>query len=71
MFNPFVFFLSETPSTGSIATIITAITQLVNGAITWITSYVSVITDTPLILVFVIVAFVGLGIGLIRRSIRL
>lgn len=70
MFSPFSFFLSEVPS-GSIATIITAITTLVNGAITWVTSFVGVITSNDLILVFVIVAFVGTGVGLIKRMIRL
>jgi hypothetical protein len=32
---------------------------------------VGAITSNPLILAFVIVAFVGLGVGLIRRLVRL
>lgn len=51
--------------------IIAAITALVTAAIGWITSYAAVITSTPLLLIFVIVAFVGTGIGLIKRMIRL
>lgn len=51
--------------------IIAAITSLVTAAIGWVTSYAAVITSTPLLLIFVIVAFVGTGIGLIRRMIRL
>lgn len=51
--------------------IITAITALVNGAISWVTSFMDVITGQPLLLAFVALSFVGLGVGLIRRIIRL
>lgn len=47
------------------------VTSFVTSAISWVTSYVALITDTPLLLMFVIVAFVGLGVGLIKRLIRL
>lgn len=53
------------------AEILTAVTSFVTEAIKWVTSFVTVITDTPLLLMFVIVAFVGLGVGLIKRLIRL
>lgn len=53
------------------STIITDVTSLVTAAITWVTSFVGAITANPLILMFVIVSFVGLGVGLIRRLIRL
>ena len=44
---------------------------MVTGAVSWITSYVGAVTTNPLILAFVIVAFVGLGVGLINRLIKL
>ena len=44
---------------------------MVTGAVSWITSYVGAITSNPLILAFVIVSFVGLGVGLINRLIKL
>lgn len=47
------------------------VTTFVTTAISWVTSFVTLITDTPLLLMFVIVAFVGLGVGLIRRLISL
>lgn len=52
--------------------IVSNITTLVGGAITWITSYVTCITDTgnELLLFFVIFGFIGTGIGLISRIIR-
>ena len=53
------------------ADILSAVTSFVTSAITWVTSFATVITETPLLLMFVIVAFVGLGVGLIKRLIRL
>ena len=52
-------------------TILTDAGTLVTNAITWVTAFVGAITDNPLILMFVLVSFVGLGVGLIRRLIRL
>lgn len=53
--------------------IITSIGNLVTGAITWLTSFVTAITaaGNELLLIFVISAFVGLGVGLISRIIHL
>lgn len=51
--------------------IITSITSLVTGSIGWIESFVGVITAQPLLLLFVISGFVGLGVGLIKRLIRI
>lgn len=55
------------------ASIITAIGDLVTGSITWLTSFVTAITKSgnELLLIFVITAFVGLGVGLINRIIHL
>lgn len=55
----------------TLATLITDIGSMVTGAVSWITSYVGAITSNPLILAFVIIAFVGLGVGLINRLIKL
>lgn len=53
------------------ATLLSNVTTFVTEAIKWIGQFVAVITDNPLLLAFVIVAFVGLGVGLIKRLIRL
>lgn len=45
--------------------------EIVTASIDWITDFVNVITGNPLILAFVLVAFVGLSVGLIRRLISL
>lgn len=52
--------------------IVGAINSLVTAAIGWISDYVSCITDTgnELLLFFVVFGFVGTGIGLIHRIIR-
>lgn len=51
--------------------LLSSVTSFVTAAIEWVTSFATVITETPLLLMFVIVAFVGLGVGLIRRLISL
>lgn len=53
------------------AAIISDVTTIVTAAADWIGTYVTAITDNPLIEMFVITAFVGLGVGLLRRLIRL
>lgn len=51
--------------------ILSSVTSLVTAAINWVTSFVGVVVAQPLLLMFVIVSFVGLGVGLIGRLIRL
>lgn len=52
-------------------TIMTAVGDIVSSGIEWISDFVGVVTSNPLLLAFVVVSFVGLGIGLIKRLIRL
>lgn len=54
----------------TIATIVGNVTTLITEAVKWVGSFVGAITSNPLILMFVIVAFVGLGVGLIKRLVR-
>lgn len=58
-------------SSYTITQITSDVTTIVTAAITWVQSFANAITANPLILMFVIIAFVGLGVGLIRRLIRL
>lgn len=51
--------------------LITAITSLVTAATGWVTSFVTLITGQPLLLLFVVTGFVGLGVGLIKRIIKI
>ena len=53
------------------ADILAAVTSLVNAAVTWITTFCTTITEQPLLLLFVIASFVGLGVGLIKRLVRI
>lgn len=61
-----------TPTFG-MADIIAGITSIVTGAVSWIGSYIGAITASgnTLLLFFVIFGFVGTGIGLIRRLVRI
>ena len=60
---------ASTPAT--ITTLTSDIGSIVTAAIGWIGQYVTAITSNPLLELFVVTAFVGLGVGLIRRLIRL
>ena len=55
----------------AISTLLSNVTAFVTSAVSWVGSFVGAITSNPLILMFVIVAFVGLGVGLINRLIKL
>ena len=52
--------------------ILTSIGSLVTSAMTWATSVVTFITASgnELVLCFVAVSFVGLGVGLLKRIVR-
>lgn len=55
------------------AALITAITAVVAGAVSWLTSYVGAITasgNEVLLLMVVAVPLVGLGVGLLKRLLR-
>ena len=52
------------------STIMTAVSTIVTEAIKWIGEFTTAITGNPLLLAFVVVSFVGLGVGLIRRIIH-
>lgn len=51
--------------------VLPSITTLVTASIDWLTAFALCIISTPLFLIFVCCIFVGLGIGLIKRSIHL
>lgn len=57
-------------ATTTVATIVANVSSLVTEAVKWVGSFAGAITSNPLILTFVIVAFVGLGVGLIKRLVR-
>lgn len=50
--------------------IITDIGTLVTGSLSWAGSVVQFIGSNPLIELFVITSFVGLGVGLVTRLMR-
>lgn len=44
-----------------------SVSSLVAGSVGWFGSYVTAITGQPLLLAFVVISFVGFGVGLIKR----
>lgn len=53
------------------ADILSQVSAIVTESITWINAFVSCIVEQPLLLLFVVTSFVGLGVGLIKRLIRI
>ena len=52
--------------------ILTAVTSLVTSAISWTTSYLTLITGNDVLILFTIaLPLVGLGVGLIRRLVSI
>lgn len=56
--------------TVTMASIISSVGEIITAAMTWAGSAVSFITSQPLILMFVLISLVGIGIGLVRRFLR-
>ena len=54
----------------TVSTILSNVTSFVTEGVKWVTSFAGAITSNPLILTFVIVGFVGIGVGLIKRLTR-
>lgn len=66
--NGYAFFdPNSTPAQG----ILPAVSSIVTSAVEWLTAFALCIVSNPLLLVFVVCVFVGLGIGLVKRTIRL
>lgn len=61
----------QTSTAVTMSTIVTDVGTIVTQAVSWINSFAGAITANPIIEMFVITSFVGLGVGLIRRLIRL
>lgn len=60
-----------TPTPMPMSDVLTNITDIVEKVPDWVESTVGVITDNPIILFGVLVGFIGIGIGLIRRFFKL
>lgn len=60
----------EEPVAMTMEQVITNITSLVTAMIQWMTSIVTAITSNPLLLAFVLVAFIGIGITAFKRLAR-
>ncbi len=52
------------------ADIITAITTIFTAAMGWMGTVATTVTSTPILLLGVVIGFVGLGVGLFKRLLR-
>lgn len=53
-----------------VSDIMESTSTVVTSSVGWVREFSSFVLDTPLLLAFFLVLFVGLGVGLIRRIIR-
>lgn len=60
-----------TAAAPTVSGVLTDIGSVVSQAMTWATDVATFIVNTPIVMVFISVALVGLGVGLIRRMISL
>ena len=60
----------QTPTTYTLATLLTDIGSVFSTAITWVGEVAEVIVSNPLLLIGCIIGFVGLGVGLFKRLMR-
>lgn len=59
-------------ATSVLTTIINAVGSIVTGVVTWVGSYLGMITQSgnEILLLFVLIPVVGLGIGILSRLFR-
>lgn len=59
-------------ATSVLTNVINAVGSLVTGVVSWVSSYLGMITQTgnEILLVFVLIPLVGLGIGILSRLFR-
>lgn len=61
----------RTTTAVTMASIAGDVGTLVTEVISWTTEYLTLITGNPLLMMFVVFAFIGTGIGVIKRLVRL
>lgn len=54
----------------TMATVISSITEVFTAAVGWVGTVAETVAGEPLLLIGVVVSFVGLGIGLFSRLLR-
>lgn len=53
------------------STLLTTIAEIVTYIVSWIGEFAAAITNTPIILLFVVLAVAGVAVGFLRRLMRL
>lgn len=60
----------ETAAAITMATVLSSITEVFTAAVGWVGTVGTVVTTTPILMIGVVVSFVGVGIGLFSRLLR-
>lgn len=54
----------------TMATLISAITEVFTAAVGWVGTVATTVASNPLLLIGVVIGFIGIGIGLFSRLLR-
>ena len=62
--------MEEEVVTRTMATVLSSITEVFTAAVGWVSTVAETVAGEPLLLIGVVVSFVGLGVGLFSRLLR-
>lgn len=62
--------MEEEVVTRTMATVLSSITEVFTAAVGWVGTVAETVAEEPLLLIGVVVGFVGLGVGLFSRLLR-
>lgn len=62
--------LAETTGSLTMASVLTTITEVFTAAVGWVGTVSETVVNNPLLLVGVVIGFIGTGIGLFSRLLR-
>lgn len=60
----------EGATTMTMATVLSTITEVFTAAVGWVGTVAETVTSNPLLLIGVVIGFIGVGIGLFSRLLR-
>lgn len=63
--------MAEGAAAATMATLLATITEVFTAAVGWVGTVANVVTSTPIFMIGVTISFIGVGVGLVSRLLRL
>lgn len=63
--------MAEGAAAATMATLLSTITEVFTAAVGWVGTVANVVTSTPIFMIGVTISFIGVGVGLVSRLLRL